>query len=85
MSVLMSSVSNSNNVQAINIPNVFKLNTTEVEISRTENGDLLIHPIFNKRGDALFSALKNFDDEDFINDLEENQQESLLMQDRENL
>ncbi|MDQ7089968.1 MAG: AbrB/MazE/SpoVT family DNA-binding domain-containing protein [Methylococcales bacterium] len=85
MSALMSSVLNSNNIQAINIPNVFKLNTTEVEISRTENGDLLIHPVFNKRGDALLSVLTSFDDEIFINELEKNQQESLLMQDRVNL
>lgn len=85
MSALMSSVLNSNNIQIINIPNIFKLNTSEVEISRTENGDLLIHPVFNKRGDALLSVLTSFDDEIFINELEENQQESLLMQDRVNL
>jgi len=78
----MSSVLNSNNGQVVNIPNIFKLDSTEVEISRTENGDLLIHPIFNKRGDALLSVLTSFDDEAFINELEKNQQESLLMQDR---
>ncbi len=82
MSALMSSVLNSNNGQVVNIPNIFKLDSTEVEISRTENGDLLIHPIFNKRGDALLSVLTSFDDEAFINELEKNQQESLLMQDR---
>ncbi len=77
-------VFNNGNSQAVRIPQAFRLDTTEVEITRTADGDLLIHPIPLKRGDALLAALHNFNDE-FIEILEEDQNEQLPMQDRASL
>jgi len=39
------------------------LNTQQVEISRTEQGDLLIHPLPVDRGAELLNALLAFDEE----------------------
>jgi len=85
MSALTSFVLNNDDTQIINIPSIFKIDTNEVEISRTKNGDLLIHPILKKRGDSLLLVLKSFDDDTFINELEKNQQALLPMQDRVHL
>ena len=48
---------------AVRIPQEFRLNTQQVEISRTEQGDLLIHPLPVDRGAELLNALLAFDEE----------------------
>jgi antitoxin VapB len=72
------------NSQAVRIPAEFRLDTDRVEITRTAEGDLLLHPIRQGRGAALLSALEGFDD-DFIAALEEDRTEQPPMQDREPL
>ena len=69
MPTLASRVFMNGNSQAVRIPQEFRLNARRVEISRTEQGDLLIHPIPADRGMALLEALAAFDD-DFVTALE---------------
>lgn len=72
------------NSQAVRIPQEFRLDTDRVEIFRTVDGDLVLHPAPANRGDALLSALNAFDDEDlacFGSVLSER----LPMQDRESM
>jgi antitoxin VapB len=49
------------NSQAVRIPQEFRLDAQRVEITRTPEGDLLIHPVPENRGDALLRALQGFD------------------------
>jgi antitoxin VapB len=56
----------------------------QVQISRNENGDLIIHPLPVDRGAALVAALNAFD-EDFVNQLEQNYAQHPAMQDHEAL
>ncbi|MGC4012477.1 MAG: AbrB/MazE/SpoVT family DNA-binding domain-containing protein [Pseudomonas sp.] len=72
------------NSQAVRIPQEFRLDVNSVEITRTENGDLVIHPIPQDRGSALMEALQDFD-EDFIQALEQAQRDQPPAQDREEL
>lgn len=72
------------NSQAVRIPKAFKLNTQEVQISLSENGDLILHPIQVKRGDQLLSALMAFDD-DYISSLENELIDKPAIQERESL
>ena len=51
------------NSQAVRIPRMFRLNSNKVEISRNGDGDLVIHPVPEKRGEALLQALSGFDQE----------------------
>lgn len=84
MTTLASRVFMNGNSQAVRIPQEFRLDTRRVEISRTEQGDLLIHPIPSDRGAALLEALAAFDD-DFAAALEADRTEQALMQERESL
>lgn len=71
MSTITSRVFMNGNSQAIRIPHELRLDTTQVEICRTPEGDLLIHPLpatAIDRGQALMAALKGFD-ADFIQHL----------------
>jgi antitoxin VapB len=70
------------NSQAVRIPQEFRLDASRVEISRNEQGDLVIHPVAADRGGALLEALSGFDDE-FVALLEEGRRDQLPMQDRE--
>jgi antitoxin VapB len=72
------------NSQAVRIPQEFRLNARRVEISRTEQGDLLIHPIPADRGAALLEVLAAFDD-DFVAALEAGRADQPTMQERETL
>lgn len=72
------------NSQAVRIPQEFRLDASRVEIRRQDNGDLVIHPLPEDRGEALLQALSGFDDE-FIEALEEGQREQPPMQEREEL
>ena len=84
MSSLTTRIFKNGNSQAVRIPQEFRLDTAQVEISRNANGDLVIHPLPLDRGAALLDALKNFD-KDFVNALEQNYRVQPAMQDRENL
>lgn len=84
MQNLKSRVFVNGNSQAVRIPAEFRLDTDQVEITRTEQGDLIIHPIRTTRGRALLQALEGFD-EDFILALEEDLNDQPSMQDRDDL
>lgn len=75
-------VFNNGNSQAVRIPQALRIDATEVEISRDGNGDLIIHPLHPKRGDALMALLAQFNDAEFLAELEENQSNQAPMQDR---
>ena len=82
MSAVISRVFMNGNSQAVRIPQEFRLDASRVEISRNEQGDLVIHPVAADRGGALLEALSGFDDE-FVALLEEGRRDQLPMQDRE--
>ena len=84
MDVLPSRVFMNGNSQAVRIPAEFRLATDRVQISRTAQGDLLIHPCPPQRGKALLELLAGFD-ADFVAALEQQQQEQLPVQERESL
>lgn len=84
MSTVISRVFMNGNSQAVRIPQVFRLEVSQVEITRTEQGDLIIHPLPADRGVALLQALAAFDD-DFAELLEESRREQPAAQDREDL
>jgi antitoxin VapB len=70
--------------QAVRIPQEFRIEATQAQISRNENGDLIIHPLPVDRGAAFVAALNAFD-EDFVNQLEQNYAQQPAMQDRKAL
>jgi antitoxin VapB len=84
MPTLTTRIFKNGNSQAVRIPQEFRLDVTQVEISRNANGDLVIHPLPIDRGAALLAALNAFD-EDFVIQLEQNQMHQPTMQDREAL
>ena len=84
MDVLPSRVFMNGNSQAVRIPAEFRLGTDRVQISRTPEGDLLIHPCPSQRGQALLQALSGFD-ADFLEALEQQQADKLQVQEREAL
>ena len=84
MLVLHSRVFTNGNSQAVRIPQEFKLNTSRIEISRNEDGDLVIHPLPEKRGQQLLDTLSAFDHE-FADILEKDYDERLLPQERDEL
>ena len=71
MTTLTTRIFKNGNSQAVRIPQEFRLDVTQVEISRNNKGDLVIHPLPVNRGKALLAALEAFDT-DFINQLEQN-------------
>jgi antitoxin VapB len=84
MPTLTTRIFKNGNSQAVRIPQEFRIEATQVQISRNENGDLIIHPLPVDRGAALVAALNAFD-EDFVNQLEQNYAQQPTMQDREAL
>jgi antitoxin VapB len=84
MDALPSRVFMNGNSQAVSIPAEFRLATDRVQISRSPEGDLLIHPCPHQRGKALLDLLAGFDP-DFVAALEQQQQDQLLVQERESL
>ncbi|MFW5826809.1 MAG: antitoxin [Alkalispirochaeta sp.] len=55
------------NSQAVRIPREFRLKTEKVEISETDDGDLILHPISDQpedRAAALLEILNRLDDSD---------------------
>jgi len=84
MPTLTTRIFKNGNSQAVRIPQEFRIEATQVQISRNENGDLIIHPLPVDRGAALVAALNAFD-VDFVNQLEQNYAQQPAMQDREAL
>ena len=84
MPTLTTRIFKNGNSQAVRIPQQFRLDVTQVEISQNANGDLVIHPVPINRGMALLDALNGFDD-DFVSQLERDYQHQSVMQDRESL
>ena len=84
MSTLTTRIFKNGNSQAVRIPQEFRIDATQVEISREANGDLVIHPLPLDRGADLLAVLNGFD-EDFVSRLEQNYREQSAMQDREAL
>lgn len=84
MSTLATRIFMNGNSQAVRIPQEFRLSARRVEISRTAQGDLLIHPIPVDRGAALLDCLASFDEE-FLAVLETDRSEQPVLQDREAL
>ena len=84
MDALPSRVFMNGNSQAVSIPAEFRLATDRVQISRSPEGDLLIHPCPHQRGKALLDLLAGFD-ADFVAALEQQQEDQLLVQERESL
>ena len=62
MNALVTRVFVNGNSQAVRIPQEFRLQVSQVEITRSENGDLVLHPLAPDRGSALLQALEGFDD-----------------------
>ncbi len=82
MPTLSTRVFMNGNSQAVRIPQEFRLCTSRVEITRNKEGDLVIHAIPEKRGEALLDALSAFDD-DFVTILDEDRHNQLPSQERE--
>jgi antitoxin VapB len=84
---LTTRVFNNGNSQAVRIPAEFRLDTDRVRISRNEQGDLVLHPVRNGRGQALLAALRalNEADETFVAALQAERAAPLPMQEREGL
>jgi antitoxin VapB len=84
MAHVLSRVFMNGNSQAVRIPQEFRLETNQVEVSRNERGELIIRPIPSNRGEAILQALSAFDD-DFVTHLQEGRDEELPPQEREEL
>ena len=84
MNTLTTRVFMNGNSQAVRIPAELRIDAERVQISRNEQGDLVLHPLPAERGRALLEALQGFD-EDFIAAVEEDRREALPLQDREAL
>ena len=83
MSAVIARVFMNGNSQAIRIPE-FRLDTSRVEIRRSEHGDLVIHAVADDRAHAVLEALSGFDDK-FVALLEEDRANQAVAQDREGL
>jgi len=79
--VLPSRVFMNGNSHAVRIPAEFRLNTDRVQISRSADGDLIIHPCPAQRGDALLEILAGFDPT-FVDALEQRQRLPIQERDR---
>lgn len=84
MTTLRSRVFDDGNGQVVRIPSEFRLDVQRVEVMRTEQGDLVIRPIPERRGAALLDALSDFGSA-FTVALETDRRESAPMQDRDAL
>ncbi|MBK1631197.1 AbrB/MazE/SpoVT family DNA-binding domain-containing protein [Thiohalocapsa halophila] len=84
MTTLTTRVFMNGNSQAVRIPAELRLDTDQVEIRRTADGDLILHPLRERRGDALLRILDGFDDE-LIRALEEDRAGQTPAQERSDL
>jgi antitoxin VapB len=85
MATVISRVFMNGNSQAVRIPQEFRLDVNRVEIRRNDAGELVLRPIAARRGTALLSALRRFDDaltQDLVTRLEQARQEQMADQQR---
>lgn len=82
MSVQISRVFMNGKSQAVRIPQEFRLSAKRVEISRNDDGDIVIHPLPEDRGQVLLEALSGFDDE-FVNSLEADRRDQAPARERD--
>lgn len=84
MTTLTTRVFNNGNSQAVRIPAEFRLDAEQVSISRNEDGELIIRPLYAQRGAALLDALRAVGqvDEAFVAALEAERASPLPMQER---
>jgi antitoxin VapB len=61
MSAVISRVFMNGNRQAVRIPQEFRLDASRVQISRNDQGDLVIRALAADRGAAFLDALATFD------------------------
>ena len=88
MSSVISRVFMNGNSQAVRIPQEFRLDSSRVEISRNEQGDLVIRPVPTDRGTALLQALQSFDDavgQDYAERLADTRRDQPSVQERDAL
>ncbi len=87
MTTLTTRVFNNGNSQAVRIPAEFKLDTDRVSITRNEAGDLIIHPLRDRRGEALLEVLQSLGeaDPDFAAILETDRASAPVVQERDPL
>ena len=88
MSAVISRVFMNGNSQAVRIPQEFRLDASRVQISRNDQGDLVIRALAADRGAAFLEALAAFDDglaEDFGLRLAEDRLEQAPPQERDAL
>ena len=88
MSAVISRVFMNGNSQAVRIPQEFRLDASRVQISRNEQGDLVIRALAADRGAAFLASLCAFDDglaEDFARRLTEDRLEQAPPQERDAL
>jgi len=84
MTSMISRVFMNGNSQAVRIPQEFRLDASRVEISRNEEGDLVLRPVATDRGATLLQALQAFDP-NFADLLLTDREDAPPMQDREPL
>lgn len=75
------------NSQAVRIPQEFRLDCQQVQISRNADGDIVLRPVPpvpQRRGDALLQVLQSFDPS-FVQALEEERAQGPAWQEREPL
>lgn len=88
MSAVISRVFMNGNSQAVRIPQEFRLDASRVQISRNDQGDLVIRALAADRGAAFLDALAAFDNglaEDFALRLAEDRLEQAPPQERDAL
>ena len=88
MPTVISRVFMNGNSQAVRIPQEFRLDVSRVQISRNDDGDLVIRPAPADRGGAVLQAFQAFDDalaQDLIARLEEYRREAAAVQERDAL
>lgn len=88
MSAVISRVFMNGNSQAVRIPQEFRLDASRVQISRNDQGDLVIRALAADRGAAFLDALVAFDSglaEDFAMRLAEDRLEQPPPQERDAL
>ena len=87
MEIRTTRVFNNGNSQAVRIPAEFRLDTDQVQISRTASGDLVLHPLRPERGHALIETLEALGqvDPSFVEAISNDRADRLPIQERDPL
>ena len=85
MAAVSSRIFQNGNSQAVRIPQELRLDARLVEISRLDNGDLLVHPVREGRGQRLLDAFADWDDAGFYAALDDLRPEAPTQKEREAL